>query len=279
MPELEPVETYGAFFGLKITLQLKGGWNTFPGGDIEKGIAGMFDNAFHLISASGTPIVETRKESNHAGLEFGGNLYYCITPCFGIGIGASRISAGKDSVIIYRATESTDVELRSQPMIKVTVLRLGMFYAFPFAGRLAISVHGGPALYFAKYIYDLILVSPSVGWGDVGYIEPLPTRTGLCQEAAAKQLGLEGSLGFEFNANPFVAIFLEVLGRYARIGRFEGEEKTTAYQRSGSLHYVDTDQYPLLNIIPPEGADAGSGREATLDFSGFSLSAGLKLRF
>jgi len=58
VPELEPVETYGAFFGLKITLQLKGGWNVFSGGDIENGIGGMYDNAVNLISAFGTTVVQ-----------------------------------------------------------------------------------------------------------------------------------------------------------------------------------------------------------------------------
>ncbi len=294
MPELEPVETFGAFFGLKITLQLKGGWNTFSGGDVKKGIGGMFDNAFHVISASGAPIIETRKESNHAGLEFGGDLIYCITPRFGIGIGASRISARKKSAIIYRVGESTVEELRTRPEIKVTVLRLGMFYAFPFAGRLAISVHGGPALYSAKYIYDLGRTSGGPGlpenymqtidWAqastldsDVVFQVLLPG--GLYQEATAKELGLEGGVGFEFNANPFVALFVEALGRYAKIGGFEGETKTTDYQKAGSLHYVDTGLYPLLDIIPPEGPATGNVRKATLDFSGFSLSAGLKLRF
>ncbi|MDH4271236.1 MAG: hypothetical protein OEW18_04590, partial [Candidatus Aminicenantes bacterium] len=284
MPELPPVETYGAFLGLKITLKIKGGWNIFSGGDIEKGIGGMYDNAFQLISATGAPIVENQKAPNHAGLEVGGDLIYCITPRFGIGIGASRINAGKESLIIYHVTGSTDDELRIRPEIKVTSLRLGLFYAFPFAGRLAISVHGGPAFYFAKYIYNLSMTSGSPGLEVVlrGFLP-----TGLYQETSAKQLGLEGGVGFEFNANRFVAFFVEAMGRYAKIGSFKGKEETSAYQnfhpqvfnQTGSLYYVDTDQYPLLDIVPSEGAAAGNVRKATLNFSGFSFLAGLKLRF
>ena len=44
---------YGAFFGLKITLKIQGGWNTFSGGDIKTGIDGMYDNGVASISASG----------------------------------------------------------------------------------------------------------------------------------------------------------------------------------------------------------------------------------
>jgi hypothetical protein len=284
MPELPPVDTYGAFFGLKITLKIKGGWNVFSGGDIEKGIGGMYNNAFQLISASGAPIVESQKESNHAGLEVGGDLIYNVTPRFGIGIGASRINAGKESSIIYHITGSTDDELRIRPEIKVSVLRLGLFYTFPFAGRLGISVHGGPASYFARYIYNMSQTSGSPGL-DAVFNGFLPT--GLYQEATTRQLGLEGGVGFEFNPNPFVAVFVEAMGRYAKISGFEGEEKTSAYQnfrpqvfyQTGSLNYVDTNQYLLLDIVPPEGVAAGNACKATLNFSGFSFMAGLKLRF
>jgi hypothetical protein len=285
MPELQPVETYGSFLGLKITLKIKGGWNIFSGGDIEKGIGGMFDNAFQLISSSGAPIVESQKESNHAGLEVGGDLIYCVTPRLGIGIGASRITAGKESFISYHVTGwFTEDQLRVRPDIRVSVLRLGVFYAFPFASRLAISVHGGPAFYFARYAYNMSQTSGSPGLDAVLY-GFLPT--GLYQEARAKQLGLEGGIAFEFDPNPFVAFFVEAAGRYARIGGFEGDETTSAFQtfhpqvfnQSGSLYYADGDQYLLLDIVPPEGAAAGNARKATLNFSGLSFLAGLKLRF
>ncbi|MFZ2055505.1 MAG: hypothetical protein WAU81_15050 [Candidatus Aminicenantales bacterium] len=284
MPELEPVETYGSFFGLKITLQLKGGWNVFSGGDIEKAIGGMYDNAVNLISATGAPIVQNQKKSNHAGLEAGGDIIYCVTPRFGIGIGTSRIQAGKESVLLYEVISTTYESLRTRPKINVTVLRLGLFYAFPFAGRLAISIHGGPALYSAEYSYNMAVTTGSYG---LDIIQRGFLLTGLYQEARAKQMGLEGGVGFEFNANPFVAFFVEALGRYARISGFEGEEEATLYQdfhrqvfnQAGSLYYVARDQYPLLDIIPPEGTAGGNARKATLDFSGFSFSAGLKLRF
>lgn len=284
VPELEPVETYGAFFGLKITLQLKGGWNVFSGGDIENGIGGMYDNAVNLISAFGTTVVQNQKEPSHAGLEAGGDLIYCITPRFGLGIGWSKVRARKDSVLAFRVTGPTEDYLRTRPEIKVSVLRLGLFYAFPFAGRLAISIHGGPALYSAEYSYNMAITTGGYG---LYVVQSGLLETGLYQQARAKQMGLEGGIGFEFNANPFVAFFLEALGRYARISGFKGEEEATFYQnfkqqmstKEGSVYYVATDQYPLLDIVPPEGAAGGSARRATLDFSGISFSAGLKLRF
>jgi hypothetical protein len=292
MPELEPVETYGAFFGLKITLQLKGGWNVFPGGDIENGFGGMYDNATDLITISGASIVESQKKSNHAGIEVGGDLVYCITPRFGVGIGWGKVTAGTESVLAFDVAGPVSDYLRINPEIKVLALRLGLFYAFPFAGRLAISVHGGPALYSAEYSYNMAVTAGSYGLDAIqhGFLP-----TGLYQEARAKQMGLEGGIGFEFNANPFVAFFVEASGRYARIEGFEGEEEATLLQaesppgnpyylrqvvtQKGSVYLITTDKYPLLDIVPPEGSAGAAARKATLDFSGFSFSAGLKLRF
>jgi hypothetical protein len=284
MPELEPVEAYGSFFGLKVTLQLKGGWNIFSGGDIENGILGMYDQVADAFTLSGVPILENQREPNHTGLEFGGDLIYCLTPRFGVGIGMSRINTKKQSVLRYEINSTDYDTLRTRPEIKISVLRLSLFYAIPFAGRLAISLHGGPALYSAEYIYSMALTSGAYGMDIVqrGFI-PM----GMYQEASAKQMGLEGGIGFEFNANPFVAFFIEALGRYARIGGFEGEERVDYYRdfrftrstQEGPVYLVYADQYPLLDVVPPEGTAAEGARKAALDFSGVSFSAGLKLRF
>jgi hypothetical protein len=284
MPELEPVETYGSFFGIKITLQLKGGWHVYSGGDLEAGLGGMYDSAVDLITTSGVPIQRSLKKTGHSGLEFGGDIIYCITPRFGIGIGGSRFSAKNESVLYYEINSPDYDTLRAKPIISVTVLRLCLHYAFPFAGRLAISVHGGPALYSAEYEY-----TQGVTTGGYGLPSVLEGRlpAGLSQDAKAKKLGLEGGLGFEFNANPFVAFFIEALGRYARIEDLEGVEQTHFYaggswqaiQQEGVVYFVPTDSFPLLDVVPSESSAGAAARKATLDFSGFSFSAGLKLRF
>ena len=284
MPELEPVETYGSFFGVKLTLQIKGGWHIYSGGDLEAGFGGMYDTAVDMITSSGVPIQRNLKKTSHSGLEVGGDLVYCITPRFGIGIGASRFGAKKESVLYYEVISPDYDTLRAQPIISVTVLRLGLFYSYPFAGRLAISVHGGPALYNAEYEYGMGISRGAIGL-PVVQMGLLPT--GLNQDAKAKKLGVEGGVGFEFNPNPYVAFFIEAVGRYARIEGFEGVEEANLYlpggfrivKKEGVVYSLPTDSYPLLEIVPPEGSAGEAARKAVLDFSGFSFSAGLKLRF
>jgi len=285
IPEMEPIESYGSFFGLKITVRLEGGWNTFAGGDVEKGIGGLFDNAVAVISAYDVPIMRNKRESSRAGLEAGMDLIYSLTPRFGIGIGAAKVKAGKDSHFAFQySSEEYADDLRLWPEIKVFTFRTGLFYTFPFAGRLAISVRGGPAIYFAKYSCSIGLNAGSsipelvdLGFTDMGYF----------QKGQARQIGFEGGIGFEFNPNPFVAFFVEAQGRYAKIGGFEGEEETGYYQdafyqrsvRKGPVYFGDEDTYPCLDIIPEASGVPSRARKANLDFSGVSFFAGLKLRF
>ena len=277
-PELEPVTEYGSFFGLKITLKLQGGWNTFSGGDLKKGIMGMYDNGVASMSADGVPIVENARVSNRGGLEVGGDLIYAVTPRFGIGIGMAGVSAWKESHLLFEHPPWGPGSFQSRPRVKVSTLRAGLFYSMPFAGMLALSVRGGPALYSAE--------CSCVLGGNSGFLRDGLIHTSYSQEASAKQLGFEGGFGLEFTPNPFVAIFVEVQGRYAKIRGLEGEEEATFFQDnqyrqsvdSGPVYIVDTAACPELDIIPSGDDVPGNARKATLDFSGVSFLAGLKFR-
>jgi hypothetical protein len=276
MPELEPIAKYGSFLGLKVTLKLEGGWNASSGGDITRGIKGMYDNAAASVFASGLPILEDVKGSYSGGIEAGGDLIYCLTPLFGIGIGAARVSTGKESHILFRQEDLQYYSLRIWPRTRLSALRASLFYSLPFASRLAISFRGGPALYSAHYNYSM--------GGNSSFLRNGLVHKSYSQEVKAKQIGFEGGLGFEFNPNPFVAIFVELQGRYAKIGGLEGKEEAVIYQGgqlqksvgSGAVYLVETAADPELDLLLSE--EAVSARHATLDFSGVSVLAGLKFR-
>jgi hypothetical protein len=153
-----------------------------------------------------------------------------------------------------------------------------LFYSLPFAGSLAISIRGGPAYYSAEYNCVLGYTG--------GFLRDGLIHTSYSQDARAKKLGFEGGLGFEFNPNPFVAIFFEVQGRSAKIGNLDGDEAATYFQDfefresagSGPVYIVDTAVNPQLDIVPAGGTVPSGARKASLNFSGVSLLAGLKLR-
>jgi len=278
-PELEPVAEYGSFFGLRITLKIQGGWNTFGGGDIKTGIEGMYDNGVDYITALGVPLLSNAKEPNKGGLEVGGDLIYAVTPRFGIGIGMAGVSAWKESHFLFDQDPWGPGSFQLRPRVKVRALRAGLYYSLPFAGILAVSVRGGPAFYSAKYS---CVIGSSIGFSRDGLI-----HTSYVQEASSKKWGFEGGLGLELTPNPFVAIFIEVQGRSAKIGDFEGDETATFFQGgqnrqsadSGPVYHVDTIGHPQLDIFPAGETVPDSARKATLNFSGFSYLAGLKFRF
>ena len=278
VPELEPVTEYGAFFGLKVTLKVEGGWNTFSGNDIKAGIMGMYDNGVDYVTSTGVTIAENARNACRGGLEVGGDLIYCLTPQFGIGVGVAEVSAWEESRVLYSLAPLSTGIFQSSPRVKVTAFRAGVFYSYPFSGFLAVSIRGGPAYYSAKYNF---VVS-----GNTGFIRDGLIYTSYNQDVKADKWGFEGGLGFEFTPNPFVAIFLEVQGRYAKIGGLEGDETAVFYQdgqsrrsdSSGPVYLVETAARPQLDIIPSGGTVPAGARRATLNISGVTFLAGLKFR-
>jgi hypothetical protein len=277
-PGIEPVTEYGSFFGLKITLKIQGGWNTFGGGDLKRGIDGMYDNGVDFLTASGIEIVSNSRASNKGGLEVGGDFIYAVTPRFGIGVGIAGVSAWKESHFLFDQGPFGDGSFQLRPRVKASTLRAGLYYSLPFAGILAVSIRGGPAFYSAKYIC-------SIGSG-VGFFRDGLIYTSYTQEASSKKWGFEGGLGLELTPNPFVAIFLEVQGRQAKIGDFEGDETADFFQGgqnrqvtlSGPVYIVDTAGKPQLDIFPANETVPTNARRVALDYSGITYLAGIKFR-
>jgi len=55
-------EKYGAFFGLKISLKLKGGWNIFSGADLDPGSGGLYDRAIDDLLPAGRQLSGTKRD-------------------------------------------------------------------------------------------------------------------------------------------------------------------------------------------------------------------------
>jgi len=91
----------------------------------------------------------------------------------------------------------------------------------------------------------------------------------------------------EFKITPKMAFILEGQGRYAKISGFEGTYEYTSSSGSwnakgeGTLYYMLYDEkWPYLYICREKpGAPYTNVREARVDFSGFTIRSGLKIRF
>jgi len=263
------------FKGVGIHLKLRGAWVTFSGGDLEKGTAGMYDQAAANIIDSGFELVSSEKKSLRSGSEFTGDIVYYFTPKLGLGIGGGWIRTRRNSVFRFSEPGAiVNYTMLGAPKMDVTSIRLGLFYALPLNRLLTICLNAGPAYYFASFQYGRNFQTPS----DI---------ESIIQKVKARNWGLEGGLGLEIRMNPRLAFILEVQGRYARISGFEGTEsidefhggQSSTEEESGTLYLLEGGEFPRLDIIPEGLIVAIPIKKAALGLTGLSLQAGLNFKF
>jgi hypothetical protein len=275
LPGWTQEEEEGEFKGVGIQIKLKGAWTMFAGGDIDEGTAGMYDRQAAEIVSAGFELGTNDKKPFHNGYELTGDIVYYFTPRIGVGMGGSLIRAHQESTLLFHWPDSPyDYRLTGLPEIKVLSLRLGLFTMIPLNRLLAISFRVGPEYYFADFHYGGSTTTPYYA-------------SSIVQRVEARQLGLHGGLGLEIRMNRRLAFCIEVLGRYAKISGFEGQEliyewsggQSTDVQDQGTLYYFEGEEYPRLDIPSAEAPGGQGAREAVLDLSGFSLQVGLNFKF
>jgi len=263
------------FKGVGIHLKLRGAWVAFEGGDIDKGTSGMYDRQVAEIAALGFELGTNSKKPFRRGYEITGDVVYYFTPKLGIGAGGSLVRGHQESSLLFNWPGSPyDYRMMGLPDIKITSLRLGLYYVIPVSRLLAFCVSAGPEYHFAKYKYGGNTTTTFYAYS-------------LEHEAKAQQLGLFGGFGLEIRMNRRLAFIIEGLVRYAKISGFEGDEEeyrwmanqSTTVVEKGTIDYIEGIEFPRLDI-PSEGVPVPQGaREAVFDFSGASVQAGLNFKF
>src|SRR3972149_2658658 len=116
------------FKGVGIHLKLRGAWVTFSGGDLEKGTAGMYDQAAADIIDSGFERVSSEKNSLRSGSEFTGDIVYYFTPKLGLGIGGGWLRTRRNSIFRFGEPGAmVNYTIVGAPKMDVTSVRLGLF--------------------------------------------------------------------------------------------------------------------------------------------------------
>lgn len=279
-PDLWEVESE-FFRGIGLSVKLSGGLSYFGSGDIDRGTKGIFDSTADSLSAAGY-LIDERSDPFRAGVDASGDLIYFIKPRIGIGLGVGYIHATVKNLLIVTGKElRTEEQISSSPIINAVPIRLGFFFKLPIHRLFSISLSGGPSLYLTEYSFIL-----DTKWEDF---------TSIFQEANAKSLGFHGGIGLEVNMNRRAAFFVEGQGRYAKISNFEGEEKTkervfykeekyvgydyVITKEKGKLYYLEGEKFPSLVISKEQPSGFKTNKKAIFDLSGFSLRAGLIIKF
>ncbi len=246
-------------FGIKLT----GGINYLEVGDPNASLKGFADLMNDLAIFWGVT-GEGEIEQIRNGLDLEGDVIFYLSPRLGISLGSGYIygNKAKDSnkVILSGQTYAYGMKMSAIPV------RLGVYYSLPMSSRIRIFLNGGAGYYFARW-------SESIDW----------MAFTMDQEAKASSIGFHGGLGFEFKLVSHFVLVLEGQGRYVKIGEFKG--KTLDFIE-GTLYYYETPSavnwYPKVGIVDIDGFMPGGARnlrKAKVDFSGFTVRAGIKISF
>ena len=252
----------------RFTLRLAGGLNMLDGGDLNSGAEGWFkiyETIAHLggFSTSGT------FSPARLGLNFGGDFIFKFNESLGLGIGAGMLSASKKIVMTVSGagggSATYDIKARAIP------LRLGFFYFLPVGSSINVVFNAGLGYYLGKANLKTILVGGTTETAE--------------SDASGSGLGFHGGLGMEIALTPSLGILVDLSGRFASFGGFEGKQKGDGSTVSGTLYAFDahapvgTYHVILVNSTKPSGVGISNSDEAKVSFTGFSLAAGFFFRF
>ena len=262
-------------FGVKLT----GGINYLSGGDPNAYFNGTTEYFADLANAAGGTI-DGRFDEIHWGSDFEADVLIYLTPKFAISIGSGYINGNKgqdDNKITFSwpvfdgAICTYEIKITSIP------IKLGGYYFLPTSSKSRFFINGGMGYYVSKWSGTYLDNRDTLWFGNAA-------------NAKAGGFGVYGGAGFEFDISKNIAFVVEGFGRYAKIGGFKGEVESTdstggSTSEEGKLYYWEiqgpSDWYSVIGVydIPPSGPGVRNVREAKVDFSGFVLRVGIRIRF
>jgi hypothetical protein len=254
----------------RISLLLFGGANLAAGGDLNTGAQGLADLYAGTIGVPG----DTRVAPAKLSLLYGGEIAFPIASGLFITLGAEYHQCAKETLVSYAKSGTTD-KFTANPGFQGLPLKLGMtFYPVEFIYvRLGASYYFAKASYFYRYEHDKF-------WQE------------WQGEATGQGLGFWGGLGLEWSLSGALAFVFEATGQFATITSFVGTGTVTDSTATGTVteegklyafnsRTSNQTSYPLAFIRNKVPAEAGveNAREASVDFSGISIRAGIKIKF
>ncbi len=281
-PQAAPDYAGGSAGASRFSLRLYGGFSRIGAADLNAGFDGYYE-LIELYEASGFATVTGGYTPLKNGYNAGADVIYEITPRIGIGVGAGYLRTSANSLATF-SFEEGDYDLPATATLSAIPVRLGLFLSFPLGGKLNLTADAGAAYYAAlKVDATQRLERSEEYWEEMSL---------AAQRSSFANLGFQGSLGFEYMVSPKMGFFVEALGRYARFKNFEtatGSNRNSGgysdstegkiYLRTltildGSVSLFTVEETPPVSS-PPDDIYT----EPKIDLSGFSLQAGIRIRF
>lgn len=250
-------------------LSFFGGENFIIGGDLNRGAKGLADYYSDSLDIKGEGKVKPVRLS----YIFGGELTFPLSPYFSFGVGADYFLGQKQSRVDFQNSSSTDAYI-TRPKIKAVPVKVFLSYRpLPY-----FYLKAGIEYYFAQcaYFYRFQRAESWEEWQG---------------KAKARDIGFLGGIGLEWKLSSPLSFTLEATGRYAPIRGFKGKN---IYKNSEGFISTEEGQlyfYQKIRIMGEKGYPhiliyekkpsvyVSDTKEAMVDFSGFSLKVGIKIRF
>jgi hypothetical protein len=280
-PQVTPDYAGGAAGASRFSLRLYGGFSRIGAADLNAGFDGYYE-LIELYEAEGFGTVTGGYTPLKNGYNGGADVIYEITPRIGIGIGAGYLRTSANSLATL-AVEGDTIDLPATATLSAIPIRLGVFLTFPIGGKLNLTADAGAAYYAALKVDATQRIEfDEADWQEMSI---------NAQRSSFANLGFQGSLGLEYMVSPKMGFFVEALGRYASFKNFE--TATGSNQSSGGFSESTEGKIYLATVTGSEGSwslfiveetppTPGEGvtySEPKIDLSGFSLQAGIRIRF
>ena len=251
----------------KFAFKLTGGLAYAGGGDLNTGLQGWSDT---WITAWGSTSHIGGYMPFHLGMDFGGEFLIQFNPSFALGLGAGYISLSKSSSLTFEGSST----YTWNPKVSAIPITATFYYFLPSTSTMKFFLDAGVGYYVgAKYTDTQHIIFFSA------YDDML--------DMSGSGFGFHGGLGLQIDFSPQIALLLEARGRYASLKGFTGTETSTGGSPfTGTLYYEEaqifgTAYLPVTTVDTsvPSGTGVRNGREATIDFSGFSALIGFVFHF
>jgi hypothetical protein len=262
----------------KLSVKLYGGYSHVLAGDVNEGSDYYFE-ILEIYSADGYGTVTGSYKPVHGGYNFGGDIIYQLSPKIGLGLGVGYMSNSSDSLGTWEY-ESDLTTITGATTLTAMPIRLSLFFTTPLSNKLNLTADAGADYYAQVKLEATQGVEFAEGWMEM-------TVEGSQRSGA--DIGFHGSLGLEYMLSPKLGFFIEAAGRYANLKNFD---LVTGTQDSsgggpdtieGKLYLytdtIDANEISVFTIVETGDPVDPEYREPKIDLSGFSLQAGIKIRF
>lgn len=220
------------------------------------------------------------------GLEFEGEAILTLGT-FGIGGGFGYLRRGKETEMSISASEvGFSVGGSIEPRFSIISLHSSFYFFVPTPPPIGIYVYAGPALYRGKITSTLIEYERETGWYDWSEEAEI--------EATATSFGFHGGVGVEIDIASNIAFFIEGKGKFGKLSGWEGEVTYTERENGwsgtesldGTIYFYEMEKLPgkwyseiEMEDSKPSGAWARDVEEFSVNLTGFSLRAGIVIKF